>query len=680
MGETRTFAAPIHVRLAPLARGLLVFAPAVLLGNAVGSLMRYPDIGAALFFLPYAVLTTALVLAPRRDWVWYILVGAVAHFITHWPRWTLSWVVLADVANVVRALAAAVLLRRLFAGPPRLDSIWALLVFVAVAALIAPAAGAAIGAANVVLHGASPAYWPPFRAWFMSNALTGLAVLPAFLYAASDSTRWWRVFREPQRMAETWLLTLGLVASCAIAFLLPIVSRWHAALPFYAPLPVLIWAALRFGTGGASLALTAVAFAAVWGADRGTGPFLAPTSDDNIVALQLFVLLTAIPVLCIAAIGSARRDAVLLYRSLLASVQDRVAILDAGGTVLEVNDSWRRSTDALEGDQFNHVTVGANYLDACGVAAKAGHHTAVRALPGITSVLNRLTRVFEMEYNYEQNGRRHWFAMSVEALERSDGGGGGVVTLRNVTASREAQLEIEEQRRELSHLARVGVLGQLSGALAHELNQPLAAISNNVQAAARLLNRQPADVEEVNAILRDILSDDLRAAQVIHRLTALLRRGETHLQPMNASDLLKEVLEIAHAELVTRHVSVQTSIAPDLPLILGDRVQLQQVLLNLILNACEAMSATPVADRCLVFTATTIASRFVDVSVRDHGTGIPPTLIDRLFEPFVTTKAEGLGLGLSISQTIVAAHGGRLWAENNPDGGATLHCVLAPAP
>ena len=680
MSETRTFAAAIHVRLTPLARGLLLFSPAVLLGNAVGSLMRYPDIGAALFFLPYAVLTTALVLAPRRHWVWYILVGAVAHFITHWPHWTVSWVLLADVANVVRALVAAVLLRRLFDGPPRLDSIRALLVFVVSAVLIAPAAGAAIGAANVMLHGASSTYGAPFRAWFMSNALTGLTVLPAFLHAASDSTRWWRVFREPQRTAEAWLLTVGLVATCAIAFLLPIVGRWHVALPFYAPLPVLIWAALRFGAGGASLALTAVAFAAVWGADRGTGPFLASTPDDNIVALQLFVLLTAIPVLCIAAIGSARRDAVQLYRSLLASVQDRVAILDAGGTVLEANDSWRRFTEGPEPDQFNRVGIGADYLGACRAAAEAGNATAARALPGITGVLNRQARVFEMEYNYEQDGRRQWHAMSVEALERSDGSGGAVVTLRNVTASREAQLEIEEQRRELSHLARVGVLGQLSGALAHELNQPLAAISNNVQAAARLLNREPTDVAEVNAILQDILSDDLRAAQVIHRLSALLRRGETHLQPMNASDLLKEVLEIAHAELITRRVTVQTSIAPELPLILGDRVQLQQVLLNLILNACEAMSATPLPDRCLVLTATTSASRFVDVSVRDHGTGIPPALIDRLFEPFVTTKAEGLGLGLSISRTIVAAHGGRLWAENNPDGGATLHCVLAPAP
>jgi len=224
------------------------------------------------------------------------------------------------------------------------------------------------------------------------------------------------------------------------------------------------------------------------------------------------------------------------------------------------------------------------------------------------------------------------------------------------------------------------VLGQLSGALAHELNQPLAAISNNAQAASRLLSRHPADLEEVNAILRDILSDDLRAAHVIHRLSALLRRGETHLQPINASDLLNEVLELAHVELITRRVTVRMSIAPGLPLIFGDRVQLQQVLLNLILNACEAMSVTPLPDRRLVLTATTIPSRFVDVSVRDHGTGIPPTLIDRLFEPFVTTKTEGLGLGLSISRTIVAAHGGRLWAENNPDGGATLHCVLATAP
>jgi len=238
-------------------------------------------------------------------------------------------------------------------------------------------------------------------------------------------------------------------------------------------------------------------------------------------------------------------------------------------------------------------------------------------------------------------------------------------------------MQIEEQRRELSHLARVAVLGQLSGALAHELNQPLTSISSNAEAARRLLKRQPADLDELDAILGDIASEDQRAAQVIRRLRALLKRGETHLQPMDTRELLSEVLELAHAELITRRVTATALVARDLPPVLGDRVQLQQVFLNLIINACEAMNTTAAADRRLTLIANADARNNILISIRDFGTGIPSTLLERLFEPFVTTKPEGLGLGLSISRTIVAAHGGRLWAENNADRGATMYCLLS---
>jgi two-component system sensor kinase FixL len=246
-----------------------------------------------------------------------------------------------------------------------------------------------------------------------------------------------------------------------------------------------------------------------------------------------------------------------------------------------------------------------------------------------------------------------------------------------VTARHKARLQIEEQRRALSHLARVSALGQLSGALAHELNQPLASIGSNAEAARLLLKRRPGDLAQFDEILHDIIQENQRAAEVIRRLRAMLKRGETHLQPLDVGELIREVLELAHAEVVIRRVTVTASIAPDLPPVLGDRVQLQQVLLNLILNACEAMSA--MADCRLAVTAATMPNDAVQISIRDNGPGIPKALMDRLFEPFVTTKPEGLGLGLSISRTIVASHGGRLWAENDCAGGATVHCLLTTA-
>ena len=678
MSEERTSTAPdTDATGLPLAIGMLIYAPIALLGNEIGSLFRYPDIGAAVLFVPYAALTTALVVSARRHWVWYILVGSVAHFVAHWPRWSLSWVLIADVANVARALTAALMLRWLFQGRPRLDGIPSLASFVLSAVLVAPAVGATLGATNVVLHGVSPPYWPVWRAWYMSNALTGLTILPAFVLAIEDRARLSRHRPSRRRVAESLALALALALASTVAFLPLTSGRWHLALVLYAPLPVLIWAAMRFGAAGATVALTGVTFAAIWSAGHGAGPFLASSPDENVLVLQLFVLLTAVPVLCIAAVSGARRKVVQLHNALLASLHDRVAILDARGVVLEVNESWRRFAQTPDAVSFRHVGVGDDYLRACGIAAERGDATSARVLAGVTSVLRRERTRFEMEYDDDRNGHRKRYELSVEALERSDGG--AVVTRADITARRQAQIEIEEQRRELSHLARVAVLGELSGALAHELNQPLASISSNAEAGRLLLKARPVDLEEVDTIFRDIVVEDQRAAQVIRRLRALLKRGESRLQPTDTAELVNDVLDLAHAELITRRVTATAVVAPNLPLVLADRVQVQQVLLNLILNACEAMSAIPARERRVSLIVNNDARNNVQFSIRDCGTGIAPELIHRLFEPFVTTKPEGLGLGLSISRTIVAAHGGRLWAENNLNGGATVHCLLATA-
>ncbi len=655
-----------------------MFAPTILLGSEVGSWLRYPEIGSAVLFPPYALLTAALVLSPRRTWIWYVILSVVAHFLASWPRWSLSWVLVSDLANLTRALVATVLLRRAFRGPPRLDSMDSIISFVASAVILAPAAAATIGASNVVLHASSATYWGTWTEWFTSNALTGLTLLPALVLGIPAALAWRPRRVSRGRVGEAALLGMSFVVTGAIALVVPIGGRWHLALLLYMPVPALIWTALRFGTGAASIGLTAVTFAAIWGADRGTNLFLGASPDENVLVLQLFVLITTLPVLCIAGVSGARHGMMQLHRALLASLHDHVAILDAHGVVLEANESWRRFAESHRTALMHRASVGDDFVGACRASVEHGDAIAAHVLAGVTRVLDREVGRFEMEYD-DDHARVHGrYALSIEALERSDGG--AVVTRADVTARRQAQMEIEEQRRELSHLARVGALGQLSGAFAHELNQPLASISNNAEAARLLLRRQPADLTEVDDILRDILAADQRAAHVIRRLQALLKRGETRLQPIDAAELVNDVLELARAELITRRVAASAVIAPELPLVLADRVQLQQVLLNLILNACEAMRSTTLTDRRLSLTLGMDASGNLRFSVRDSGAGIAPALIDHLFEPFVTTKAEGLGLGLSISRTIVAAHGGRLWAENNADHGATLHCLLPPAP
>ncbi|HSA81115.1 MAG TPA: ATP-binding protein, partial [Geminicoccaceae bacterium] len=257
---------------------------------------------------------------------------------------------------------------------------------------------------------------------------------------------------------------------------------------------------------------------------------------------------------------------------------------------------------------------------------------------------------------------------------------GSVVELqgigRDISDLKVADMEVEQRRKEVTHLTRVAILGELSGALAHELNQPLTAILSNAQAAQRLLARAPADPVMLGEILEDIVTDDLRAGEVISRLRALLKRGEANFQPLDLNDVIREVLALARSELIERHVTVDTRLAPDLPSVRGDRVQLQQVMLNLLLNACEAMSTKTAGERTLTVSTAFDGKGRVLTSIADCGTGIPSDAPDRLFEPFFTTKSQGLGLGLSICRSIIDAHSGRLWADNNADQGATFTFAL----
>jgi len=238
-----------------------------------------------------------------------------------------------------------------------------------------------------------------------------------------------------------------------------------------------------------------------------------------------------------------------------------------------------------------------------------------------------------------------------------------------------AEAEVQHQRLQLAHLTRVAILGQLSGALAHELTQPLTSILSNAQAAQRFLAAEPVNLDEVREILKDIVNDDKRAGEVIRRLRDLLRRGETQLQQLDVAQIIRDALTVAHSDLAVRQVDVSLRLPPGLPPVRGDRVQLQQILLNLLLNASEAMAKNAPGDRHIEISAVR-ETRAVRISVRDNGTGIEADDIERIFDAFYTTKSDGLGLGLAICRSIIAAHGGRLWATHNADRGSTFHFTL----
>jgi PAS domain S-box-containing protein len=361
-----------------------------------------------------------------------------------------------------------------------------------------------------------------------------------------------------------------------------------------------------------------------------------------------------------------------LWSAVLASLSEHVAIIDRSGVIIATNEAWRRFGQDNAGGAFARAPVGADYLGACRLAG--GDGDAARAAGGIAAVLGGSQAEFGMEYSHRGSAGAQWFEMAVIPLRRSEGG--AVVSHSDVTRRKQAEADADEQRQELAHLTRVGILGQLSGAIAHELNQPLTAILSNAQAVQRFLDREPLNRTELQAALGDIVEADQRAADVIRRLRALLMKGKAKYKPLDFNRVTNDVLELVHSDLIARNVTVTCELAPGLPPVRGDRVQIQQVLLNLIMNACEAMEGTGRQHRALTVSSGFGDKQTVQVCVSDNGSGIPADVQAHLFEPFVTSKPQGLGLGLSICRSIIAAHGGDLRAVDNPTGGTSFFVAL----
>jgi PAS domain S-box-containing protein len=402
--------------------------------------------------------------------------------------------------------------------------------------------------------------------------------------------------------------------------------------------------------------------------------FAAQLPAQNVTALLLFLDVTGAPLLMLAALLEERRQTGMALRE----SEERFRVMADTAPVM----IWRAGTGGLC-DFFNQPWLsftGRTIEQELGNGWAEGVHPddLERCLETYHDAFGT-RRAFRMEYRLRRrDGEYRWILDSGVPRFGPDGHFAGYIgSCIDITERKHAELEVQEQRQALAHLTRVAILGELSATLAHELNQPLAAILNNAHAARRLLARPTVDLAELAEILEDIIADDRRAAEVIRRVRGLLKKGAVEFQVLDLGEIVRETLALAHSELLARHVRVNTRVARDAPAVRGDRVQLQQVILNLIVNACDAMTATEPAERTLTI-AVTVAEGAAQVSVQDRGSGIPATMMDRLFEPFVSTKDLGLGLGLSICRSIITAHEGRLWAYNNPHGGATF-CFALPA-
>jgi C4-dicarboxylate-specific signal transduction histidine kinase len=247
---------------------------------------------------------------------------------------------------------------------------------------------------------------------------------------------------------------------------------------------------------------------------------------------------------------------------------------------------------------------------------------------------------------------------------------------RDFTDYVQASEALRDSQAELAHANRVATMGQLVASIAHEVNQPIAGAVTNAYAALRWLGRPHPDLEEVRKALDAITKDGIRAGDVISRIRDLIRKAPPRKEGLAINEALLEVIALTRGEAVKHGVSVQTQLADDLPLIQGDRVQLQQVVLNLVINAIEAMSSIGEESREMLISTAQAEPDGLLVTVRDLGPGLNPEIFDQLFDPFYTTKAAGMGMGLSISRTIVEAHGGRLWATANSPKGAVFQFTL----
>ena len=499
---------------------------------------------------PNALLLAALLLVPTRAWWWLLAAALPAHLLVELQSGVPVAMVLGWYAtNCSEALIGAGLARAFVPSPLRLDSLRSAGIFLLSGAFVAPIVSSFLDAGLVSLVGwGERGYWDLVGTRIFSNTLAALTVAPLVLTWASVDATHLRAARRV-RYAEAAALFLGLLATCMLVFDLPQLDAHTTPALFYAPLPFLVWAALRFGPAGTASAIAVLVVATIFGTVNGLGPFAGSTPQETAREMQLFLSAVAVPMLLLAV------------------------------------------------------------------------------------VLDERARV---------------------------------------------ELDAREQRLQLTHLSRVAMLGELSGGIAHELNQPLTAILSNAQAAQHLVGNKSADPEILLEILRDIIAADQRAGEVIRRLRTLFKRGEPQFQPLDPNELVHEVLGIVHGDLVTRSVEVVPELAAALPRVQGDRVELEQVMLNLVMNACDAMAGLPPEQRRL-----TVRTRAVDaedgavqVSFSDRGPGFTPEQYARLFEPFYTTKPRGLGLGLSISRAIIRAHHGRLWGSSTPGKGASFHMVL----
>jgi C4-dicarboxylate-specific signal transduction histidine kinase len=355
-------------------------------------------------------------------------------------------------------------------------------------------------------------------------------------------------------------------------------------------------------------------------------------------------------------------------RAVLGSVSGDVAVLDAAGVVVTTNASW---ADAVAGR--NPTITARPGMVLLETVALPGESRA-RLAAAIDGVLSGERAQAAVEYSWDDAGGRHWSEVRIQRLNRQ--GGGAVLTHLDVTSHKRVEADAQRHLHELAHVNMVSGMGELAAAVAHELNQPLTAVLSNAQAARRIMMTPAPALDEVREILDDIIEQDKRAGDVIQRIRRVLRKEQFDWRPLDFNALIRDVVHLLSNQATLGGVAITSTLLADLPPVRGDRVQLQQVVLNLMLNGIQASVANDGVRKPILSLTTGLFDRAVRLFVHDSGAGIPVDSFARIFDPFYTTKTDGFGMGLSISRSIVELHGGQLTVANHASGGAEFSITL----
>jgi PAS domain S-box-containing protein len=655
-----------------LALNLLLVGVICHLSTQIGFALKFPPHHISPLWPTGAILFSVLVAVPVRHWWAYTLAAYFTSVVTDlragFPIAALFFI----VAGIGEILIAALGVRRFAEGLRAFDSLRSLVAYVVIAVVLAPFASAFVAA----FAGGTESYWFYWRVWYLSEALAVLVLAPSILTligAAGTTLK----HVSAARCLEACLIGGGLVAIGVRVFNWPMAEEGSFPALVYLPLPLLLWAAVRFGPPGVNASLMIVACLSISGAVHGRGPFVTNSPAESVLSLQLFLVVISLPLMFLATVIRERRQAFADLSRAEQEVRREYAQL---ATLYHSAPVGLAFVDT----QLRFVSINDHLADVHGLPAAAHLGRTVReVLPRLADTIEPVYRgviasgqpVTDIELHGATASRpgseRCWLVSHYPVKDPLGEVLGVTTVVQEITERKQA----EETRRELAHASRLTLVGELTASIAHEINQPLGAILSNAEAAEMLLELSPPALDQVREILGDIRKDDRRASEVIRRLRALLRKHEMENQPVDLNEVAADVVLLVRAESRRRGVTVESAPADNLPLVRGDKVHLQQVMLNLVFNGMEAMADRPGAKRVTVRTALN-ESGSAEVAVSDTGPGLVADRISRLFEPFFSTRKEGMGLGLSIARSLVQAHGGQIWAENNPEGGATFRFTL----